>query len=72
VHKIDALALLSTVVGVLSLATDATFSTELSTLFGAYAPKILALLSVLGLVCSQVLRVYGNPTTSETITKDKS
>lgn len=73
-HKFDAIALLSTFVGVSSLATDATFSAQLSTLFGAHASTILALLGVLGVMAAQVLRVYGNPTTEQTIasTKDKS
>lgn len=70
-HKIDLAAILTLIVGICSLSADATFSSSLSTLLGGHATQILAVLGVLGTVASTVLRVYGNPTTSETITSNQ-
>jgi hypothetical protein len=61
-HRNDILALVTLLVGVASLAADSTFSGELTALFGVYTPKILAVLGLLGMVGSQVIRVLSVPT----------
>jgi hypothetical protein len=63
-HPVDIAAILTTLVGVSALAADSTFQTELTSLFGAQAHKIVAIIGVLGLVSSQLLRVYGAPSTT--------
>jgi len=60
-HKFDFAAILSTVVGVGALATDAAFGTYLQTLFGAHANAILAALGGAGLLAATILRVISNP-----------
>lgn len=70
-HRIDLLAILSLIVGISSLSADATFSAQLSTMLGGHASQVLAVLGMLGTVASTVLRVYGNPTTAQTITQLK-
>lgn len=61
-HKNDVLSILSLVVGISSLATDAAFSNQLSTLLGGSAPGILAVLGLLGTVAAQVIRILSVPT----------
>ncbi len=57
----DLAAILSTLVGVGALATDAAFGTYLQTLFGPHANAILAAIGLVGLVAATILRVLANP-----------
>jgi hypothetical protein len=63
-HKLDIAALLSTLVGVSSLAADAGFQSALAPLLGGYAHQVLAVLALLGLISAQVLRAIGSPSTT--------
>ncbi len=61
-HRNDILSLASLLVGIASLATDSAFSGALSSLLPGNAAKIaLAVLGILGMVASQVIRVYSVP-----------
>lgn len=68
-HSADAKALLSVIVGVGALATDAAFGTDLNALFGAHTSAILAGIGAAGIIASQVLRVLNAPSTSEDSSK---
>lgn len=63
-HKLDLAALLSRLAGLSILASDATFQSSISTLFGAWGPKILAGLGLTAILATDILRVIGSPTTS--------
>lgn len=66
-HRNDVIALITLLVGIASLAADSTFSSELSALFGAATPKILAVLGILGTVGSQVIRILNVPTPASAV-----
>ncbi len=61
-HRNDIVAVLLMVVGISSLTTDAAFQSELSSLFGSAAPKVLAVLGIVGTVGSQIIRILSVPT----------
>ena len=63
-HKLDIASLLSTLVGISALATDAAFQTALAPLLGGSAHEVLAVLGLIGIVSSQVLRTIGSPSTT--------
>jgi hypothetical protein len=63
-HPLDLSAILTTIVGVSALAADSTFQTELTSLLGPQAHKIVAFIGIIGLVSSQLLRTYGAPSTT--------
>ena len=61
-HRNDLLALLSVLIGIGSLATDAAFGAQINTIFGGHAGSIvLASIGAIGVIASQVLRVFGSP-----------
>jgi hypothetical protein len=57
----DLAAVLTTIVAFGSLATDTAFGTQLTTIFGAWTPKILASITLLSGVAAILLRVQSNP-----------
>jgi hypothetical protein len=57
----DLAAILSTIVGVCSLAADAAFGQYLSTILGTHSNVVLAALGAIGLIAATVLRVIANP-----------
>jgi len=61
VHKLDAAAIVSTLVGVSALAADQGFQAALVVVIGPHAHNVLAALSITGLVGGQVLRILGSP-----------
>jgi hypothetical protein len=63
-HKLDIAALLSTLVGVSSLAADAGFQAALAPLLGGHAQQALSIVALIGLVSAQVLRAIGSPSTT--------
>ncbi len=67
-HKLDIAALLSSLVGISSLATDAAFQTALAPLLGGNAHEVLAVLGLIGIVSSQVLRTIGAPSGTVLVT----
>lgn len=63
-HKLDLAAILSTLVGISALAADSSFKDALTALFGPETAHVLSILSIIGLVGGQVLRVIGSPSAS--------
>lgn len=63
-HKNDLTAILTTIVGVGALATDAAFGTYLQTIFGSSANVILAGFGAAGLVAATIARVLGSPSST--------
>jgi len=62
-HKLDILAIISQVAGLGLLASDATFASALTTLFGLDGPKIVAAIGLIAVLASTVLRIIGAPST---------
>jgi hypothetical protein len=62
-HKLDILAIVSQVAGLSILASDASFVSSLTTLFGTNGPKIVAAIGLLAVMASTVLRIVGSPST---------
>ena len=60
-HPLDIASILSLMVGLSSIALDSAFQSNLTALFGSYSPKIVAGIGMLGLLASQILRIYGAP-----------
>lgn len=61
-HKNDIIALLSTITGVCSLASDGAFGSALDKLVGSHAASIgLAALGVIGMVAGQIIRSLNVP-----------
>ncbi len=65
-HKLDLMALLARVAGLSILASDATFQSSIASLAGSYAPKIIAVLGLVSLLATDVLRIIGSPTPTST------
>jgi hypothetical protein len=63
VHKLDILAIISQVAGLSILASDATFQSSLTILFGTNSPKIVACVGLVAVLASTVLRIVGSPST---------
>jgi hypothetical protein len=64
VHKLDLAAILSTLVGISALAADSTFKGALTAILGPDTSHVLSILSIVGLVGGQVLRVVGSPSST--------
>lgn len=61
-HRNDVIAILSTLVGVASLASDGAFGTSLDTVLGSHIATIaLAALGIVGMVAGQVIRALNAP-----------
>jgi hypothetical protein len=69
VHKYDIAAIVSQLAGLSLLASDATFQTSLTTLFGTEGPKIVAGIGLISLLASTVLRIIGSPSSTQGATK---
>jgi hypothetical protein len=63
-HKADIIAILSRVAGLGILATDATFTSALTTLFGPYGTKIIAVIGLVAIIATDIIRVQSVPTPS--------
>jgi hypothetical protein len=63
-HKFDILAIITQFAGLTTLASDVTFQSSLSTLFGSASPKILAVIGLLAVLASTVLRIAGSPSST--------
>lgn len=68
-HKYDIAAIVSQLAGLSILASDATFQSSLTALFGPNSLKITAGIGLLAVLASTVLRVMGSPSSSQGATK---
>jgi len=60
-HRFDLAAILTIIVGIGALTTNAVFGDQLASVFGDHAKVIIGVIGLVSTVASVVLRVYSNP-----------
>lgn len=66
IHPADLIAVISRIAGLAAIATDITFQKSLTTLFGAQATTILAIIGLIGIIATDIIRVTNVPTQNGT------
>lgn len=66
IHPADLIAILSRIAGLTAIATDMTFQKSLTTLAGPNATTILAVLGLVGIIATDIIRVTTVPTQNGT------
>lgn len=65
-HKLDIVAIISRIAGLSILASDATFASSINAIAGPYGPKIVAILGLVAVVATDIIRVIAVPTKDST------